>query len=200
MRLRYVRRWAALTCSATVGAASVGVSSASTSTGTRVVVAKYGFAVTLPAGWQKVQLTKSGISKLVKRMHKVAPVQGFLSSRAAQETVRRMQLYAIGPLQGGMVPNMNVLVQSPPGLPRGASFLSQVKQLMTGTLHNAGFTNVTTTVVHLPFGSAVQGQYTAPSSSVVLTQLYISHRSHFYIVTFTPSSVATQIENTWRWQ
>ncbi len=202
MRIRDMKQWAiALACAAIVFCASVGPSSASAPTGTRVVVAKYGFSVTVPTGWERVQLTKDGVGKLVKRMDKVDPSQAsLLSSQSAQATIRKMQLYAIGPLQGGMIPNMNVLVQSPQGLPSGTSFLTQVKQLMTGTLHNAGFTNVTTSIVHLPLGSAVQGNYTTPSSSVTITQLYISHKSHFYIVTFTPSSVAAQIENTWHWQ
>lgn len=63
------------------------------------------------------------------------------------------------------VPNMNVLVQTPQGLPKGASFLSQAKQLMTTILRSEGFKHVTTSVVDLPLGSAVEAQCTVPSDT-----------------------------------
>ena len=62
------------------------------------------------------------------------------------------------------------------------------------------FKKVTTSIVQLPLGSAVEGQYSLPSSSEAVTQLYISHGSRLYIVSFSPPSVAAEIENTWHWQ
>jgi hypothetical protein len=203
MRLRDFRQWAiALTGSAIVAVASAGASSASTPTSTtRVVEARYGFSLSLPAGWQQVQLTKAGVNKMVQRLEKLDPkMSGLVGSESEQATIRRLQLYAIGPPQGSTLPNINVLVQSPQDLPSGASFLSQAEPLMKSELQSAGFKQVTTSIVHLPLGSAVEGQYSLPSSLGAVTQLYISHRSRLYIVTFSSSSVAAQIENTWHWQ
>ena len=201
MRLRDLRQWAiALTGSAIVAVASTGVSSASTPT-TRVVEARYGFSLSLPAGWQQVQLTKAGVNKMVQRLEKLDPkMSALVGSQSEQATIRRLQLYAIGPPQGSTLPNINVLVQSPPDLPSGASFLSQAEPLMKSELQSAGFKQVMTSIVHLPLGSAVEGQYSVPGVSDVITQLYISHGSRLYIVTFSSASVAAQIENTWHWQ
>jgi len=111
-----------------------------------------------------------------------------------------MQLFAIGTPEGGTLPNLNVLVQPPQGLPSGAAFLSQAKPLLKSSLQSAGFKQVTISIVHLPLGAAVEGRYSLPSSSVAVTQLYISHGSRLYIVTISPTSVAAEIENSWHWQ
>jgi hypothetical protein len=201
MRLRDPRQWAiALACATIVTCVSAGPSSASTPS-QRIVLAKYGFSLSLPAGWQRTQLTKAGVTKLVQRLDKLDPKQAnLLSSASAQATIRRLQFYAIGPPDEGLIPNMNVIVQSPAGLPSGTSFVSQIKPVMAQALAKDGYAHVTFSTVHLPLGAALQAQYTAPTTSVLLTQLYISHKGHLYIATFTPSSVAAQIENTWRWQ
>jgi hypothetical protein len=203
LRLPDLRQWTiALTGSAIVAVASAGASSASTPTSTtRVVEARYGFSLSLPAGWQQVQLTKAGVNKMVQRLEKLDPkMSALVGSQSEQATIRRLQLYAIGPPQGSTLPNINVLVQSPQDLPSGASFLSQAEPLMKSELQSAGFKQVTTSIVHLPLGSAVEGQYSVPGVSDAITQLYISHRSRLYIVTFSSASVAAQIENTWHWQ
>jgi hypothetical protein len=146
-------------------------------------------------------LTKAGISKLVQRIDKKFPkVAAQISSPGQQAAFRRMKLYAVGPPQSSGLPNINVIVDSSQGLPSGAAFLSQGEPAMKSELQSAGLTNVTTSIVHLPLGSAIQARYSVPSSSVVASELFISHGSHIYIVAFTPSSVAAQIENTWRWQ
>jgi hypothetical protein len=203
MQLRNLGKWVIAASSlAIVVCASSGASSASTPTGsTRVVIAKYGFSLSLPTGWQRVQLTKAGVSKMVQRMNKVDPALGRqLSTQSEQASFRRMKLYAIGPLQGSGLPNINVIVDSSQGVPSGAAFLSQGQPAMASELQAAGFKHVTTSIVHLPLGSAIQAQYSLPSSPLEETELFISHGSHIYIVNFTPSSVAAQIENTWHWQ
>ena len=203
MQLRNLGKWViAASSSAIVVCASAGASSASTPTGsTRVVMAKYGFSLSLPTGWQQVQLTKAGVSKMVQRINKLDPtLAGQISTQSEQAAMRRMQLYAIGPLQGSTLSNINVIVDSSHGLPSGAAFLSQGKPAMASELQAQGFKHVTTSIVHLPLGSAIQAQISLPSSATTATELFISHGSRLYIVTFTPSSVATQIENTWHWQ
>jgi hypothetical protein len=203
MRLRHLKRWViALTSSAIVVCASIGTSSASTPTGTtKVVMSKYGFSVSLPAGWQQVKLTTAGINKMAHALNKLDPTLGSqFSSQQEQATIRKLQLFAIGAPQGGTLPNLNVLVQTPQGLPSGQSFLSQAQPLMKNGLESEGFKDVTTSIVHLPLGSAVEGTYSLPSSSETVTQLYISHKSRLYIVTFSPASVGAEIENTWHWQ
>ncbi len=138
---------------------------------------------------------------MAQRLDALDPtLRGQFSSQSEQATIRRLQLFAIGTPQGGTLPNLNVLVQSPQGLPSGAAFLSQAEPLMKNDLQSQGFKQVTTSIVHLPMGSAVEAQYSLPSSPLEGTQLYISHGSRLYIVSISPPSVAAEIENTWHWQ
>lgn len=200
MRRRHWRNWIlALTSSVVVLCATPEVTSASSSTGPTVVLPKYGFSVTLPSGWQKVTLTQGGIDKIAKYISKADPTLGqqFVSNEA---TVRHLQLYAIGPPEGASLPNMNVLVQSPQGLPSGQSFLTQGQPVMKSELEQAGLKNVAITVVHLPFGSALQGVYSLPGTSAQVTQYYISHKGRLYIITMSPPSVVPQIESSWHWR
>jgi hypothetical protein len=201
MRFRNCRRWLLAICSSVIVAyASIGTSAASSPAGsTKLVLAKYGFSVSLPPGWQKVTLTRAGINKIAKNLHRVDPTfyQQFVNNEAS---VRHLQLYAIGPPQGASLPNVNVLVQSPQGLPSGKAFLTQVQPVMKSDLQQAGVKNATFSVVHLPFGPAVQGVYTLPGTSTTVTQLYISHKGHLYIVSMSPPSVVAQIESSWHWQ
>jgi hypothetical protein len=165
------------------------------------VLPKYGFSVTLPSGWQQVRLTKAGINKIIGYLNKVDPkLVSLISSPSSQATIRKLQLYAIGPPEGNTLPNINVLVQSPQGLPSGADFLSQAKPQMASLLQSQGFAHTSVSIVHLPrLGSAVEGQYSVPGTPTAVTQLYISHHSHLYIATFSSPAVAAQIESTWRW-
>jgi hypothetical protein len=179
--------------------ATPAISSASSSAGPTVVLAKYGFSVTLPSGWQKVTLTQAGINKMAKYINKTDPTLGqqFVNNEA---TVRRLQLYAVGPLQGASLPNLNVLVQSPQGLPSGKSFLTQGQPAIESELQQAGFQNVAISVVHPSFGSALQAVYTVPGLSTVITQAYISHKGRLYIVTMSPAAVVPEIESSWHWR
>jgi hypothetical protein len=176
-------------------------SAAAPASPTKVVLTEYGFSVTLPPGWQKVQLTKAGIAKIVKLLDKVDPkLAAAFTNQGGQAAAQKLQLYAIGPPQGNNFPNMNVAVQSPQGLPSGADFLSQAKPAIVSQLQSAGLTHVTVSIVHLRLGSALEAQYPVPSTpETAVTQLYISHRAHLYVVTFSSPSVAAQIENTWHW-
>jgi hypothetical protein len=185
--------------SATPMVASASSASASSATGPTVVLTKYDLSVTLPSGWQKVTLTQAGIDKIAKRLKGVSPTiyQQFVSNEA---TVRHLQLYAIGPLEGASLPNLNILVQSPQGLPSGKSFLTQAQPVMRSALQQAGLKNVMISVVHAPFGSALQAVYALPGTSVTVTQLYISHQGHLFIVSMSPASVTPQIESNWHWR
>jgi hypothetical protein len=195
------RNWSqgalALVCVVVLCALPV-ASSASSAKGPTVVLTKYGFSVTLPSGWQKVTPTQAGIDKMAKDLKRASPTfyQQFVNNEA---TVRRLQLYAIGPVEGDLLPNLNVLVQSPQGLPSGKSFLTQAPPIMKSDLQQAGIKNVTISVVH-PFGPALQGVYTVPGTSAPVTQLYISHKGHLYIVSMSPPSVVPQIESNWHWR
>jgi len=182
----------------------VKVNLASSAKGPKVVLTKYGFSVTLPSGWQRVTLTQASIDKLARylKSRSASPTfyQQFVNNEAA---ARHLQLFAIGPLEGASLPNLNVLVQSPQGLPSGESFLTQAQPVMKSELQQAGLKNVTISVVHLPFGPALQGVYSLPlqgGTSVTLTQLYISHGGHLFIVSMSPSSVVPQIESNWHWR
>jgi hypothetical protein len=174
-------------------------SSASSAPGHTVVLNKYGFSVRLPSGWRKVTLTQAGINKIAKIIRRADPTLGqyFISNEA---TIRRLQLYAIGQPQGASLPNMNVNVQSPQGLPSGKSFLTQVQPTLKSGLQQQGIKNVSVSVVNLPFGSAIQAVYAVPGTSTTVTQLYISHGGHLYIVSMSPPSVVTQLENGWHWK
>jgi hypothetical protein len=200
MRRRNWYKWAfALVSSVIALCATPVASSASSASGPTVVLTKYGLSVTLPPGWQKVTLTQAGIDKMAKYLKGASPTlyQQFVNNEA---TARHFQLYAIGPLEGGTLPNLNVLVQSPQGLPSGKSFLTQARPVMKSELQQAGLKNVTISVVHPAFGSALQAVYTLPSTSVTVTQLYISHKGHLYIVSMSPASVVPQIESNWHWR
>jgi hypothetical protein len=191
--------FALMSCVIALCATPMAASASASSKGPTVVLTKYGFSVMLPSGWQKVTLTQAGIDKIAKYLKGANPTfyQQFVNNEA---TARHLQLYAIGPLEGASLPNLNVIVQSPQGLPSGKSFLTQVQPVMKSELQQAGLKNVTISVVHPPFGSALQAVYTLPSTSVTVTQLYMSHKGHLYIISMSPSSVVPQIESKWHWQ
>jgi hypothetical protein len=71
---------------------------------------------------------------------------------------------------------------------------------MKSELEQAGLKNVAISVVHLPFGSALEGVYTVPGISAPVTQYYVSHNGRLYIITMSPASVSPQIENSWHWR
>ena len=205
MRRLSWRKWllalggsAIVACAVPVATASATATSSTSSKPTKVVLTKYGFSVTLPSGWQRVSLTNAGINKMAKYLDRVDPALGQQFTNN-ESTARQLQLYAIGPPQANFLPNLNVLVQSPQDLPTGQSFVSQAQPIMKTELQQEGFKNVTTSVVHLRLGPAVEGQYSLPNSPAPITQLYISHRGHLYIVTMSPASVVPQIESTWHW-
>jgi hypothetical protein len=199
MRGRNWSKWALALASSIIVLSATPVASSASASGPTVVLPKYGLSVTLPSGWQKVTLTQAGVDKIAKYLKSTSPTlyQQFVNN---ESTVRHLQLYAIGPPEGASLPNLNILVESPQGLPSGESFLTQAQPVMKSELQQAGFKNVTISVVHLPLGPALQGVYTLPGSSVTLTQLYISHKGHLYIVSMSPASVVPQIESKWRWR
>ena len=158
--------------------ASPGSSSASSPPSTsRIVLAKYGFSVSLPPGWRRVTLTQSGINSIVRYVDQSNPALGSqMSSPSERAQLRKLQLFAVGPPEDNILPNLSVIVRSPQGLPSGPSFLSQAQPDMQSNLQSEGFTNATTTIVQLPLGGAVKGQYSPPSSpTTTFTQLWISH-------------------------
>ncbi len=169
-----------------------------------------GISFTLPALWSPIPLSGSDISYFLNEAAKNnASVRAALTKQVKQETKVGVKIFAVGPNSGSFFSNINVIVTSSKGYPKGKAFLNVAHAQVGVELTGAGFQNLKLTNATLPFGSALKATYSLSikghAMSVQGLQLYIRHGAHIYIVTITAktqaldSSVLTTIGSSWRW-
>jgi hypothetical protein len=174
--------------------------------GHRINESKYGFSLVLPAGWNQVSLTGSDLGSIIGSGKSYANLKSVLTSEATSAASKGLKFFAVSPQgDGSFVPNINV------GIFKGSGSLSSLNAQVKATWTQAGAKHLSTKVVHLSFGSAVQGTYelvsaTSPSSTppVWETQVYSPHKGQVFITTFSASTkpavqlTAAVVMSNWR--
>ena len=102
----------------------LGETGASASSGTVLKEPQYGFSFQLPANWKQVPLDGSDVTALLNSAsHDDPTLANALSSEVTSGAAKGMKVFAIGPLAGSTVPNVNVIVTSSAGAPTGPPLL-----------------------------------------------------------------------------
>ncbi|MFI5035461.1 MAG: hypothetical protein ACHQFZ_04580 [Acidimicrobiales bacterium] len=178
--------------------------------GSKLTDSKYGFSFSIPPGWQKIPLTGGDISGLLDLLTKSDPtMKGALTNEVKQAAKQGIKDFAFGPISHNFASNINVIVEAASGPSSGSSYFDQAGVEVKISLTGFGMTNVKTSTVDLPFGKELQATYSLPKTLAPQwaygLQLYLRHKLHLYIVTFSSStlsrdrSTALQAERSWRW-
>jgi hypothetical protein len=195
--------------SALVAAALVlGETGASASSGTVVKEPQYGFSFNLPVNWKQVPLDGSDVTALLNSAsHDDPTLANALGSEVTSGAAKGMKVFAVGPLAGSTVPNVNVIVTSSAGAPSGRAFAQAAIAEAKIEFTQIGATHLKTSIVNNHLGSSAEATYELDlkSSAQFGEQFYLRHGAHVDIVTITTSSHAATgsnaqfIMNSWRW-
>ena len=185
------------------------VGSAHPASGQLVREPKYGFTLRLPAQWNPIPLDGSDITSLLNTAtHDDPSLTNALDTQVKSATAQGIKVFAVGPLAGTFVPNVNVIMQSSAVVPGGkGAFLGSVTVQAKISLGEAGIKKIRSTTVHDAMGSVVQVSYTLPlkTGDAQGVQIYAEHGSRLAIMTVTTSnsgqslSLARAIAGSWRW-
>jgi len=161
-------------------------------TGT-VEIAGEGFRITLPEGWQAIEMSQESIAAIGDMFPADSDIGQLLQSQAGSLALAGVKLFAIdsrpGSVVDGFAPNLNVLVQPrPAGL--SIELLATVAQQQLSAID--AFSGVTVDSVDLPAGPAIKATYavsqTRTDGSTVEargTQYYLASDDSLFIVTMT---------------
>lgn len=187
----------------------LGDASAGASSGVAVKEPQYGFSLTLPVDWKQVPLNGNDVTALLNaETHDDPALTNALNSEIASEAAAGMKVFAIGPVAGSTVPNLNVIVTSSAGVPTGSAFAQVAVAEAKIELTQVGASHLKTSIVENRLGTSARATYelnlknTAPEFGV---QFYVQHKSYMEIVTVTTSnpassqSAARLIVHSWRW-
>ena len=177
-----------------------------------VVVDRHdGITFSLPAKWSQVPLNGNDFLYFLSQAAKHNPAfKSAVTTQMKQMAKRGAKIFAVGPYQQDFLSNVNVIVVSAPGSPTGQAFFTAAQAQLKVELTSAGFRGLQFKVVSFPFGKALQGTYhlglAGQTRPVQGLQLYIPHKSHIAIVTFTSldqstdQSVSTIVGQSWHWR
>jgi hypothetical protein len=170
---------------------------------------KYGFTLRLPAQWNPIPLDGSDITSLLNTAtHDDPSLTNALDTQVKSATAQGIKVFAVGPLVGTFVPNVNVIMQSSAVVPGGkGAFLAAVTVQAKISLGEAGIKKITSMTVHDAMGAVVQVSYTLPlkTGDAHGVQIYAEHGSRLAIMTITTStssqslSLARAIAGGWHW-
>ena len=186
----------------------LGEAGAGASSGTVIKEPQYGFSFHLPANWKQVPLDGSDITALLNSAsHDDPTLANALSSEVTSGAAKGMKVFAIGPLAGSTVPNVNVIVTSAAGAPSGRAFAQGAVAEAKIEFTQIGASHLKTSTVnnHLGFVAEATYQLNLKSSTEFGAQFYLRHGANVEIVTITTSSHtatgsnAQFILNSWRW-
>jgi len=199
--------------SCVIGVTALGwAATSSSAAGPRVAEAQYGFSFSLPTGWHQVPLDGSDVSTLISQAAKHVPgLENALSNQVQQATAQGVKVFAVGPSAGTTVPTLNIQVQSSAGVPTGIEFVKEAELQGKLALAQIGAKQIQASAPRLPLGQVVEMSYVLPLTgssvaSVSGEQIYIAHKAHFYILTFTSSKISDDrsavrvVANSWRWK
>ena len=186
----------------------LGETSASASSGPVVKEAQYGFSFTLPVNWKQVPLDGSDVTALLNTAtHDDPALASALDSQVTSAASKGMKVFAIGPLAGSTVPNVNVIVTSSAGAPTGRAFAQTAIAEAKIEFTQVGASHLTTSIIENRLGTSAEVAYELTVESTVEfgEQLYVRHGANVEIVTVTTSSPASTRSNarlivgSWRW-
>lgn len=170
-------------------------SGAGGTTGTVEIPGK-GFRITLPEGWQAIELDQDSIDAITELFPEDSDIGELLKSQAGNLALAGVELFAVDPrpdsLVNGTAPNLNVIVQpKPEGL--SVELLGTVAQQQLEAID--AFSGIEVETVTLPAGPAVKATYQAEQAlagggavKAVGRQYYLASDDWLYIVTMTGGS------------
>ena len=216
MRRDRPKRWPALVAtsallvagSLVMGASPAGAARGAVS-GTVVNEAEYGFSFTLPVTWKQVPLNGTDVTALLNAAtHDDPALANALSGEVSAAASKGMKVFAVGPLSGATLANLNIIVTSSAGAPTGSAFApAAVVEAKIG-LTEIGAGHAKTSIVRNRLGTVAQVTYqltlknSPPQFGI---QFYALHKSHVDIISVTTSSMsesqaaARVIVNGWHW-
>jgi hypothetical protein len=187
-----------------------GAASASADSRIQIKEPQYGFTFALPANWKQVPLDGSDITNLLNTAtHDDPSLANGLSAEVTAGASKGMKVFAIGPVIGSSVPNVNVIVASSAGEPTGHAFAQSSVTDAKIEFAEIGAQQVKASIVHTRLGVAAEVTYilniknAAPQFGA---QLYLQHNSHIDIVTATTPKAANSRSNlqfvigSWEWK
>ena len=187
---------------------ALGNMSAGASSGVVIKEPQYGFSLTLPADWKQVPLNGSDVTALLNAAtHDNPALANALNGEISSGAAAGMKVFAIGPLSGASVPNVNVVITSSSGGPTGSAFApAAVAEAKIG-LTQVGASHIKTSIANNHLGRSAQATYelNLKSGPEFGDQFYVQHRSYVEIMTVSTSSPATSqsdarvIVDGWRW-
>jgi hypothetical protein len=185
-----------------------GMGNASAHSGVEVKEPQYGFSFALPASWKQVPLNGTDVTSLLNAAtHDDPSLTNGLSSEVESAASKGVKVFAIGPVSGLSVPNVNVIVGTNTGGLTGRSFAQSQAAEAKIEFTEIGATHIKESIVRYRAGTAAQLTYElgVEGSEVIGTQVYLEHNSHIEIVTVsTPTAADSQsnmrlIMDSWRW-
>jgi hypothetical protein len=194
-----------------VTSAMLGLASApSGASSNRFNVLKGGFSIALPANWLHVPLDGTDINGILKSASKDNPqLKGALSKEVVQAAKKGVSFFAFGPISNGFVANVNIIVTSAGGEPKGSSYFGAVDAQLKVQLAAAGFKDLKASIRQLPMGKGIYVDYDLSSGAgkppAQGLQLYLRRNGKVDIITFpstsqkTDKAAATVLEDSWKW-
>ena len=186
----------------------LGEMSASASPGVVIREPQYGFSFNLPANWKQVPLDGSDVTALLNTAtHDDPTLSNALDSEITSAASKGIKVFAIGPVAGSTVPNVNVVVTSSAGAPTGRAFAQGAIAEAKIEFTQVGASHLKTSIIKNRLGNSAQATYELNIESTVEYghQFYVQHGAHVFIVTITTSNPASSqsnaqlIEDSWRW-
>jgi hypothetical protein len=181
---------------------------AGASSGTGVKEPQYGFSFTLPAGWKQVPLDGSDVTKMLNAAtHDDPALASALDSEVTSGAAKGTKVFAIGPLAGSAVPNVNVIVTPAAGAPTGRAFAQAAAAQAKVEFAQVDASHIKTSIAKTHLGATAEATYelNVKSASEFGEQIYLRHGTNVDIVTVTTSSPASAQSNakivvgSWRW-
>ena len=182
---------------------------AGASSGVVIKEPQYGFSFTLPFNWKLVPLNGSDVTALLNAAtHDDPALTSALNGEITSATSKGIKVFAIGPVVGSTVPNVNVIVTSSAGGPTGSAFAQAAVAEAKIEYTELGASHIKTSVVRNRLGISGQATYELNLKNVgpqFGAQYYVQHKSYVEIVTVTTSNLASSqsdarlIVGSWRW-
>jgi hypothetical protein len=178
--------------------------------GTRFNESKYGFSFSLPSKWLQVPLNGGDIKSLLAKATKDDPsLENALSAEIKKAAAERIKFFAVGPIQGFVSPNLNIIVTSAGTTLSGKAYWQEADPQIKVELTEVGVKDLKTAIKKFTFGESLVAKYSIPTKEFGTSergvQLYVRHKSQLDIVTVTSTTVksvegvATVLEDSWQW-
>ncbi|MGP1674930.1 MAG: hypothetical protein ACTS8Z_06940 [Candidatus Limnocylindrales bacterium] len=175
------------TSAAATSAATTGPAASIATTG-RIELPEHGFAVTLPDGWNRIDLSAGDLAAIMEAAGGMNPELADMYSAQIQAMISSgLALFAFGPGTSGA--NLNVLV-----LPGGGLSLDLLEQMNMAQIESLADGAVASERVQLPVGEALHLRYrmqvTGGVEAPALDQYLVLGGSNQYMISVTNATEA----------